>query len=95
MKPIEYAHVKEFKTVYARNDPNNGPKWVEVKLQVIVSNRREAEAVCKELAVHMDTPLPRFLVLTEQPFERPKLTPATTLCGPHERKAKASKEKSK
>jgi hypothetical protein len=73
MKTIEYAHVKEFKTVWARNtigDPNMGPKWVEVKLQVIVSDRNEAEAVCKELATHMDTPLPRFLVLTEQPFER-------------------------
>jgi hypothetical protein len=72
MKPIEYAHVKEFKTVYERNDPNKGPKWVEVKLQIIVGSRSESEAVCESLAAHMDTPLPRFLVLTEQPFEHKK-----------------------
>lgn len=69
MKPIKYAHVKAFQTVYERKKPGV-EKWVEVKLQVIVSSRREANEVCKALAEHMDTPLPRFLVLTEQPFER-------------------------
>jgi hypothetical protein len=64
VKPIEYAHLKEFRTVYERNRPSVA-KWIEVKLQVIVTDKQEAESVCKELAMHMDTVLPRFLVLTE------------------------------
>jgi hypothetical protein len=68
MRQIRFAHVKGFQTVYEKNDVSK-PKWVQVQLQVIVSDQREAEEVCAELAAHMDTPLPRFLVLAEQPFE--------------------------
>ena len=67
MKPIRFAHVKAFETAYTNGNLRK-PKWVTVTLQVIVDDQREASGICAELAAHMDTPLPRFLVLTEQTF---------------------------
>lgn len=69
--PIRYCHLKEFRSVYERKDPTK-LKWVEVRLQVIVDSEAEAAALCKRLAEHIDTPLPRFLQVIEQPIgEKP------------------------
>ncbi len=69
--PIQYCHMKEFRTVYERKDPSK-PKWIEVKLQVIVHSEAEAVALCERLTEHMDTVLPRFMQMTEQPIgEKP------------------------
>lgn len=65
MIPINYAHVKEFETVYKRGDPNNGVNWVKVTLQIVVLNRQEAEEVCSKLTKHIEKPLPRYLSLVE------------------------------
>ena len=64
---IQYCHVKEFHTRYQKNGDHR-VKWVEVTLQVIVDSSEEATALCRRLTEHMDTPLPRFMQMTEQPI---------------------------
>ena len=63
-KTIYNAHVKEFETVYEKDDLRK-IKWVKVVLQVC-AQPGEHHHVTEFLVEHMDKPLPRYLKLSEQ-----------------------------
>lgn len=65
MNAIQFAHLKEFETIY-KSKNSRETKFIKVTLQIVADSEHDYDIIRKDLANHIDKPLPRYLCINEQ-----------------------------